>query len=104
MMIRKVNGRIGAIKFEKNDYQTLSEVQSQLDLLLFDTSKEINKIKASVQTKFDRIQKVAEAKENIKKGVERMRNRNGEKSGRPRRYRQRKSSNEDSQKVAEAAE
>ena len=77
MMIRKVQGRIGAIKFEKNGYQTLSEVQQQLDLLLFDTSKEINKIKTTVQNKFDRVQKVSEAKKNVEKSFERMRNKNG---------------------------
>lgn len=81
MLIKKVNGRINAIKFEKKDYQTLSKVQSQLDLLLFDLSTEIEKIKTSAQIQFEKVQKLPAARENNKQGAERLRNRNGERSG-----------------------
>ena len=82
-MIRKIQGRIGAIKFSKNDYQTYSEVQSQLDLLLRDSSNEINQIKMSIQRKFERAQADAPAP------------RKNQNNQRQRRERRKRSPNED---------
>lgn len=60
-MITQIKKRISAIRFESNDYRVFSEVQGQIDLLLFDTSSELHRIKKSIKTKFENAQKNAES-------------------------------------------
>lgn len=60
-MITQIKKRVSAIRFESDDYQVFSEVQGQIDLLLFDASSELHSIKKTIKKKFDTAQKNAEA-------------------------------------------
>lgn len=67
-MISQIKNRIRSIKFRQNDFQTFSEVQGQIDLLLFDANTELHAIKKSITKKFDNVQaKDAPAKKNVRR-------------------------------------
>lgn len=60
-MISQIKKRVSSIRFERDDYQVFSEVQGQIDLLLFDASSELHRIKKSIKAKFENAQKKAES-------------------------------------------
>ena len=51
-----IRARIGKLKFEPDDYKQYSEVQFQLDTLLFETADEVKLIKKSLKKQFDEAQ------------------------------------------------
>jgi len=55
-MIAQIKKRISAIRFLKDDFQVFSEVQGQIDLLLFDANSELHQIKKSIKKKFENAQ------------------------------------------------
>lgn len=59
-MISQIKKRISSIRFLKDDFQVFSEVQGQIDLLLFDANSELHQIKKSIKRKFEIAQKNAE--------------------------------------------
>jgi len=59
-MIAQIKKRISGIRFMKDDFQVFSEVQGQIDLLLFDANSELMQIKKSIKKKFEIAQSKAE--------------------------------------------
>jgi len=59
-MIGQIKKRISTIRFAKDDFQVFSEVQGQIDLLLFDANSELHQIKKSIKKKFENAQRNAE--------------------------------------------
>ena len=51
-----IRARIGKLKFEQHDFKQYSEVQFQLDTLLFETADEVKLIKKSLKKQFDEAQ------------------------------------------------
>lgn len=71
-MIAQIKKRISGIKFLKDDFQVFSEVQGQIDLLLFDANSELHQIKKTIKKKFEYAQKNA-APSRPKRNVRRTR-------------------------------
>jgi len=59
-MIGQIKKRISSIRFLKDDFQVFSEVQGQIDLLLYDANTELHQIKKSIKMKFENAQNRAE--------------------------------------------
>lgn len=55
-LIREVQQRVSQIKLEKDDYQTYSEVQSEVDNFLDEATTEIMAIKNGLRKRFENIQ------------------------------------------------
>lgn len=55
-LIKEVNTRVSQIKLEKDDYQTYSEVQSEVDNFLHEATTEIMNIKNGLRKRFENIQ------------------------------------------------
>lgn len=55
-LIREVQTRVSQIKLEKDDYQTYSEVQSEVDNFLDEATTEIMAIKNGLRKRFENIQ------------------------------------------------
>lgn len=55
-MIREVQTRVSQIELSKDDYQTYSEVQSEVDNFLFEATTEIMSIKNGLRKRFENIQ------------------------------------------------
>jgi len=51
-----IRARIGKLKFEQHDFKQYSEVQFQLDTLLFETADEVRLIKKSLKKQFEEAQ------------------------------------------------
>lgn len=60
-LMKEVTGRIKKIKFEKDDHKLYSDVNGQVDSLLFEAIREINQIKKTLKQKFERSQKAVKA-------------------------------------------
>lgn len=56
-MISQIKKRISSIRFRQDDFQVFSEVQGQIDLLLYDANSELHQIKKSIKKKFENAQK-----------------------------------------------
>ena len=56
-LIKEVQTRVSQIKLEKDDYQTYSEVQSEVDNFLDEATTEILAIKNGLRKRFENIQK-----------------------------------------------
>jgi len=57
LLIQEVSDRVQAAKLEKDDYQTYSELQTDLDTFMSEAINDINKIKSNFKKKFNDIQK-----------------------------------------------
>lgn len=55
-LIREVQQRVSSIKLEKDDYQTYSEVQSEVDNFLDEATTEIMAIKNGLRKRFENVQ------------------------------------------------
>lgn len=74
-MVEQIKKRIGGIRFLKDDYQVYSEVNGQIDLLLFDANHELHQIKKSLKKKFAAAQAAGAKKDAEKKSARRERRR-----------------------------
>lgn len=54
-LIKEVQDRVSQIKLEKNDWQTYSEVQSEVDNFLDEATQEIMSIKKGLRQRFENI-------------------------------------------------
>ena len=67
-MISQIKKRVNTIRFQSDDYQIFSEVQGQIDLLLFDASSELHRIKKDIKKRFESAQKNAEPARGARNG------------------------------------
>ena len=56
-LIQEVNERVQAVKLEKDDFKTYSELQSEIDTFMGEAITEITSIKTNFKKKFDAVQK-----------------------------------------------
>ena len=56
-LMKEVKGRIGGIKFSKDDFKLYSDTQQEVDALLQEATKEILDIKRYTQDRFEKVQR-----------------------------------------------
>ena len=56
-LMDQVREKVKKIKFGQNDFKVYSDTQEQIDTLLYEATEEIMKIKKTLKTRFDRVQK-----------------------------------------------
>lgn len=55
--MNQVREKVKKIKLGQNDFQAYSETQEQIDALLYEATEEIMKIKKTLKTRFEKVQK-----------------------------------------------
>jgi hypothetical protein len=74
-LMKEVKGRIGGIKFSKDDFKLYSDTQQEVDALLQEATKEILDIKRFTQDRFEKVQRGGQGRRsNVRKPRDDSRN------------------------------